>query len=60
MLPEDPVILLSFMNMKLRDAYSNLEALFEDLDVSEEEKVQVLQKLESLGYHYNENTNQFV
>ncbi|MEE3494717.1 MAG: DUF4250 domain-containing protein [Butyrivibrio sp.] len=31
MLPKDPVMLLSYMNMKLRDNYSSLEALCDDL-----------------------------
>ena len=32
MLPNDPMMLLSFVNMKLRDQYGSLEALCEDLD----------------------------
>ena len=36
-LPQDPYILLSFVNMKLRDAYPSLAALCEDLDADEEE-----------------------
>lgn len=56
MLPNDPVVLLSFINMKLRDSYSNLEDLCEDLDVDTET---VIRKLASAGYKYNEETNQF-
>ena len=37
MIPKDPVMLLSFMNMKLRDHYSSLEALSDDMDISESE-----------------------
>ena len=37
MLPNDPVMLLSAVNMKLRDAYASLDALCEDLDVSRAE-----------------------
>ena len=31
-LPEDPVMLLSFVNTKLRDQYASLDALCDDLD----------------------------
>ena len=30
MIPKDPVMLLSFINLKLRDYYSDLDALCED------------------------------
>ena len=33
MIPNDPVMLLSFVNMKLRDKYANLEAMCEDFDI---------------------------
>lgn len=57
MIPKDPVMLLSFINLKLRDYYSNLERLCEDLnlDITELEE-----KLHSIDYHYNEERNQFV
>lgn len=35
--PKDPVILMSFLNMKLRDFYSNLDALCDDLDIDRRE-----------------------
>jgi len=57
MLPNDPVMLLSFVNLKLRDYYSSLEAMCEDLDVSEDE---ITQKLAAIDYHYNKEKNQFV
>ncbi len=31
-LPNDPIMLLSVVNLKLRDFYKNLDALCEDLD----------------------------
>ena len=34
MLPKDPIMLLSMVNMKLRDRYASLDALCEDMDVS--------------------------
>ena len=57
MIPKDPVMLLSFLNMKLRDFYSDLSALCEDLDVSE---VEIKEKLAPIGYVYDADRNQFV
>lgn len=57
MIPKDPVMLLSFVNLKLRDYYSSLEQLCEDLDVDKEELVA---KLESIDYRYDAEKNQFV
>ena len=37
MLPQDPMMLLSVINMKLRDQYESLEALCDDKDVSIDE-----------------------
>ncbi|ASW43168.1 DUF4250 domain-containing protein [Clostridium isatidis] len=52
----DPNILVSMINMKLRDFYSNLSVLCEDLDIKEEE---LKKKLESFGYEYIAEQNQF-
>lgn len=57
MIPSDPVMLLSFVNLKLRDYYSTLEALCEDLDVAKQE---IEQKLAGIDYHYDKGRNQFV
>lgn len=57
MIPKDPVMLLSFVNLKLRDFYSSLDALCEDLDADEKE---ITEKLASIYYHYDAERNQFV
>ena len=57
MLPKDPVMLLSVINMKLRDHYASLDALCEDMDVSREE---IVSTLAQVGYEYNPQTNQFI
>lgn len=57
MIPNDPVMLLSFVNLKLRDFYSDLEGLCEDLDVS---KTELEEKLAGIDYHYDRERNQFV
>ena len=56
MLPNDPVMLLSFVNMKLRVQYNALEDMCEDLDVS---SVEIIEKLAKIDYHYDAEKNQF-
>ena len=56
MLPGDPIMLLSFVNMKLRDQYSSLDALCEDMDESKEA---IVAKLAEVGYEYDPETNRF-
>ena len=55
-LPKDPMMLMSFINMKLRDIYPSLDALCEDMDI---DKGQLLEKLASAGFEYNQNLNKF-
>lgn len=57
MIPKDPVMLLSFLNLKLRDYYQDLDALCEDLDLDPQE---ISEKLASINYHYDGEKNQFV
>jgi hypothetical protein len=57
MLPKDPVMLLSTVNMKLRDFYGSLEALCQDLDVDQSE---IERTLEVIDYRYDKERNQFV
>lgn len=59
MLPQDPVMLLSFINMKLRDEYQGLDALSEGLDISKDELDEIVRKLEGIGYKYNPKLNKF-
>ena len=56
MLPKDPYILLSTVNMKLRDEYDSLEDLCASLDI---DKAELIEKLSSIGYIYDQATNQF-
>jgi CBS-domain-containing membrane protein len=55
-LPKDPIILMSFINMKLRDLYPSLEALCEDLDIDRSE---LEEKLKTVGYEYDEANKRF-
>jgi len=52
----DPIILLSMVNMKLRDFYPTLESLCEDLHIN---KADLLNRLMSVGFEYNSELNQF-
>lgn len=56
-LPKDPMMLLSVVNTKLRDQYTSLDALCEDMQ-ADREKMET--KLQNIDYTYDENTNQFV
>lgn len=56
MLPKDPAMLLSFINMKLRDQYDSLESLCDDLDVSKQD---IIERLKKIDYIYDETNNQF-
>lgn len=53
---KDPNILLSVINTKLRDFYSSLDDLCEDLEYDIDEVNNILN---SIGYYYNSNKNQF-
>ena len=56
-LPNDPIMLYSVINTKLRDQYSSLEALCDDLNVDVEE---IQKKLDAVGFSYDPDKNQFV
>ncbi len=55
-LPQDPMMLFSVINMKLRDFYPSLDALCEDLNVDKEE---LMAKLAAFGFEYSEENNKF-
>ncbi len=55
-LPQDPNILMSFINMKLRDFYPSLDAVCEDLQIDKEV---LIEKLLAAGFEYNNELNKF-
>lgn len=57
MIPNDPIILLSFLNTKLRDKYKDIDEMCDDMELDRE---QIEKKLLSVGYKYSEVRNQFV
>ena len=56
-IPKDPVMLLSYVNLKLRDMYSTLDAMCEDLELDKDE---LIQKLATIDYSYDAAQNQFI
>ena len=56
LLKMDPNILVSMINMKLRDFNSNLDSYCEDMDIS---RNIIEKKLENAGYKYHSDLNQF-
>ena len=57
MIPKDPAMLLSYVNLKLRDFYSSLDQLCDDLDA---DRGEIGEKLAKINYHYDEEKNRFV
>lgn len=57
MLPRDPMILLSYLNTKLRDEYPDLDALCEGLDA---DRAEIEAALAAVGYAYDGQRNRFV
>lgn len=55
-LPKDPMLLLSVINTKLRDYYSDLDLLCQDMQV---EKESLLHTLQNIDYFYDADRNQF-
>ena len=56
-IPQDPAILLSFINTKLRDFYPSLDALCDDMEL---QRADIEDKLLKIGYVYKKERNQFV
>lgn len=57
MLPKDPMILLSYINTKLRDEYASLDSLCGDLQVEREE---IEKTLYAIDYQYSTELNKFI
>ncbi|MGL4654834.1 MAG: DUF4250 domain-containing protein [Sarcina sp.] len=52
----DPYMLLSIVNLKLRDYYSSLDSLCEDLNIDKKDLEEILKEKE---FEYVESANQF-
>lgn len=51
------MMLLSYVNMKLRDDYNDLDEMCKSLAL---EKQELIDKLAGIGYTYQKENNQFV
>lgn len=56
-LPTDPFILFSYINTKLRDNFSSLDILCEQLNINKNE---LIDKLATIGMFYDPNLNKFI
>ncbi len=56
-LPKDPVMLLSFTNMQLRDYYPTFAEFCKAFMVDEKTVTDIL---DSIDYKYDSRTNQFI
>ena len=50
-------MLLSFVNLKLRDFYKSLDEMCDDMDADREA---IERKLSKIGYEYDRSQNRFV
>ncbi len=55
-LPQDDAILMSYINTKLRDEYSSIDDLCNDMHI---DKGALLQRLAKAGFEYSEQHNKF-
>ncbi len=55
-LPTDPYMLLSVVNTKLRDEYSDLDAMCEDFGI---DRSGLEERLKAAGFEYKPRLNQF-
>lgn len=55
-LPKDPMILLSYINTKLRDEYTDLDILCRELEVRRSELEKIFAEI---GYQYDKTLNRF-
>ena len=55
-IPKDPAMLLSFVNLKLRDDYKSLDEMCDDMQLDRDE---ITAKLAGIDYEYDEASNRF-
>lgn len=56
-IPNDPMMLLSYVNTQLRDFYPSLDEMCRALDIDGKE---IIEKLKSIDYEYDSEINKFV
>jgi len=56
LLPQDPVMLMSYINTKLRDVYHSLDALCDDMHI---QRPELESRLAEAGFTYDPDVNKF-
>lgn len=56
-MPKDPAMLVSYINLKLRDFYNSFDEMCEDMNIDGKE---IIEKLATIDYVYDVKTNRFV
>ena len=56
-IPNDPAMLLSYINTNLRDSYPTLDELCSSLSI---DKNALIEKLKTIDYEYNPEQNRFL
>lgn len=56
-LPKDPMMLMSVINMKLRDFYPSIEDLCDDMDIDRHDLDSILNKA---GFEYSRDNNRYM
>ena len=56
-IPKDAAMLLSFVNLKLRDMYGSLDEMCDDMQLDKDE---IIAKLATIDYEYDGKTNRFM
>jgi hypothetical protein len=59
-MPKDPVMLLSFINMQLRDHFPTFEEFVKAYGCDEQKQAEIIEKLKNIDYEYDEKRNQFI
>lgn len=54
--PKDPAMLMSWINLKLRDFYGDLDELCDDLEIDRNEVETILKEA---GFEYNDQLHKF-
>ena len=57
LLPNNPMILLSYVNTQLRDEFSNLDEFCKFFNADKDD---IEEKLSAIDFHYDEELNRFV
>ena len=55
-LPRDPAMLVSFVNMKLRDDYASLDEMCDDLGI---DRADLEARMAEAGFEYSEENKRF-